>query len=91
MKFLNQHNERWSEAGMMIIMPAFLLSKIVKSSRYIQLKPLFLPAGIDFSVYKTFRKSLFPRLITGSYFSTIRIERRGNQIGFNRKDKQNLD
>lgn len=74
---------------MMIIMPVFLLSKIVKSSRYIQLKPFFLPAGIDFQYIKP-SGNHFSRLITGSYFSTIRIERRGNQIGFNRKISRTL-
>ncbi len=36
-------------------------------------------------------KSRFPCLITFSSFSTICVERRGNQIGFNRKGKQKLD
>lgn len=39
----------------------------------------------------TFPKSRFPCLITVSSFSTICVERRGNQIGFNRKVKQKLD
>ncbi len=76
---------------MMVIMPAFLLRKIIKSRRNIQLKQSFLSAEIDFSAYNISGKSLFLRLITSPYFSTIRIERRGNQIGFNRNDKQNLD
>ncbi|GFM14122.1 uncharacterized protein FW1_contig-04-468 [Bacillus sp. FW1] len=55
------------------------------------MKVFFLPAGIDFSAYNAFTKSRFSCLIIASFFPTIRMERRGNQIGFNRKDKQKLD
>ncbi|MCY8426312.1 hypothetical protein MOC70_17145 [Bacillus vallismortis] len=69
----------------------FFIEKIIKPMRYIQLKQSFLPAGIDFSTYNIPGKPLFLHLITSPYFSTIRMERRGNQIGFNRNDKQNLN
>ncbi|NLS40337.1 hypothetical protein EYH65_07960 [Bacillus subtilis] len=72
-------------------MSAFLYWEKNNERGTFQLKVFFLPAGIDFSVYNAFTKSRFSCLITASSFSTIRMERRGNQIGFNRKDKQKLD
>lgn len=72
-------------------MSAFLYWENKYERGTFQLKVFFLPARIDFSAYNAFIKSRFSCLITASSFSIIRMERRGNQIGFNRKDKQKLD
>lgn len=71
-------------------MSAFLLlGKLMKGAHSVE--SFFLARKNWFFSILHLTKSRFPCLITFSSFSTICVERRGNQIGFNRKGKQKLD